>query len=454
VCKAARVARLIPSTKVVEITSRANFYWYVERLNPFWYLAQFQKTREASKMAMIESSQSSGLMKRTNWGGVEIAALAKVKALADERMKKEKQLGFFRLTLERMTRGFRSVGSPPSTNLELKRHIAATKIQRAWRRRLARPIDTRSAVDGVDAASEDGDGGWRGRGSGTSIVERALKKRNMLGAYYNQNGENIRFANDGMESGRPLASEHDKSGTRSDSRVGTAMVDVTGQWVASIILFGLALTIMFTYNERDATRPSTMIVLHGQIVQSPTAAAAEKALNVSRMSVIPSLFSFKADTEYIGELSFPFDPEFDLNSLRDREKLRIIVKGSKGRTEGLFDNRHEIKDQALIELLMTIFVLVVWFLGVAAFAGPVMTVSQRRVPYTSRRPPKNSLKRFRVSWSLHLSREWCACWACSCLTRLDTNRIPDSRSLCSKKMSLLRNLSGRRKYSRVWKLRF
>jgi hypothetical protein len=240
-------------------------------------------------------------------------------------------------------------------------------------------MDSRS-MDGLEAVSEDGDGGWRGRGSGASTTDKVLKKRNMLGTYYRQNDKNIRYANETIENGKSQGSNHHKAGTRADSQVGTAMAEVTGQWVASIILFGLVLTILFTYHERDATRPSTMVVLHGQMVGSPSVAVAEKALNVSRKSVIPGLYFFKGDFDTIGELTFHFDPGFDLNSLREREKLRIIVEDSRGRTEGIFENRQEIEDQALVELLMTIFVLVVWFLGVTAFAGPVMTVSRNRVP--------------------------------------------------------------------------
>lgn len=376
VCKAARVARLIPSTRVVEVSSRVNFYWYAERLNPLWYYERIRKKQqEVQKRKMMEPSKGTGLMKRASWGGLEIAALAKVKAMADERRKKEKQLGFISRHIERMKRGFRSVGFLPNTNLELKRHIAATQIQRAWRSRLIRPTDTRSA-DGMDAGSEHGDEGWRGRGSGTSTLDRVLKKR----SYYRQNGRSIRSGNDGFEYGKS-SPNGGKDGKRSDSQVGTAMAEVTGQWVASIILLGLVLTIIFNYHERDATRPSVMMVLHGQSVRSPSTLIAEKALNVSRLSAIPSLYEYKAESESLGTLAFTFDPGFKLDTLRDREKLRIIVEDSLGRTEGLFENRQEIEDQALVELLMTIFVLVVWFLGVAAFAGPVMTVSTQLVAF-------------------------------------------------------------------------
>ena len=362
VCKAARVARLFPCTKVVQISSQVNFLWYFERLNPFWYYSRFQRYRDAAKKEMSQPQKGPGLMRRVSWGVVELAALAKVRALADERQKtKMKQLGFFSRTLERIKRCFRSIGFLPDANLELKRHVAATKIQRAWRWRLSRPMDIRSVL-GLEVTSEDGEVITRVRSSRTSTVERVPKKRSMLGPYYHQHGGKA------------------KHSFRSNSQVGSAMAEVTGQWVASIILFGLVLTMLFTYHERDATRPSTMVVLHGQFVQSSTAAMAEKALIVSRKSTIPDLYSFKGEVDTIGEQVYQFDLGFDWNRLREREKLRIIVEDSRGKIEGVFENRQEIEDQAIVELLMTIFVLLVWFLGVAAFAGPVMTVSQLAFP--------------------------------------------------------------------------
>lgn len=377
VCKAARVARLIPSTKVVEISSRVNFYWYIERMNPWWYYVQFREQQAAAKREkLFEPKQGTGLSRRASWGGLEIAALAKVKAMAGERRKKEQQLGFWSRTLERMKRGFRSVGFLPNTNLELKRHIAATKIQRAWRGRLARPMETRS-MDGMDLESVDGDG-WRGRYSGGNTLERVLKKRNMLGNYYRQNNRNIRYSNEssaGVRNNRDASTRDQTSGTRADSRVGTAMAEVTGQWVATIILIGLILTILFTYHERDSTKPSTMVVLHGQVTGSTSEWFAEKAVNTSVSSVIPGLYAYTGDIYTLNEtIDFRFTPAIAVDTLRERDKLKIIVKDSSGQTEGIFENVQEKKDEALVELLMTIFVLVVWFLGVTAFAGPVMTL--------------------------------------------------------------------------------
>lgn len=373
VCKAARVARLIPATTVVGISSRMNFYWYAERLNPWWYYSKFRENREATKVDTLEPKEASVLGRHGFWGGLEFAVLAQVRALADEHRKKEKQLGFLGRSWERMKRGFRSLGILPNTNVELKRHIAASKIQRAWRRRLARPSDARF-TDALDITSMDEDGSRR-RLTNTGALERVLKKRS---TYHRHNGRNARIANEGQygNSAHQESSTRMKAaGKRADSQVGTAMAEVTGQWVASIILLGLILTILFTYQERDATRPSTMVVLHGQVTNSLNPSMALKAVNTSVLSVIPSLYWYEGEWNMLDEtLLLRFNAGIDVSTLRDREKLKIIVDGAGGRTEGMFANRQEVQDAALVELLMTIFVLLVWFVGVTAFAGPIFVL--------------------------------------------------------------------------------
>jgi len=236
-------------------------------------------------------------------------------------------------------------------------------------------MDSKS-MDGFDLVSLDDDG-MRGRPSGTSALERVLKKRSKITNYYRQNGRNVRIANDSSDGQniRGAVNSRDKAGTRADSQVGTAMAEVTGQWVATIILIGLILTILFTYHERDATRPSTMVVLHGQVTTVRNVSIAQKALNTSVNSVISGLYYYKGELSMFNEtFVFDFDPGIDVMTLREREKLKIIVKDDRGTTEGIFENLQESKDAALVELLLTIFVLVVWFLGVTAFAGPIFVL--------------------------------------------------------------------------------
>eukprot|EP00934_Nitzschia_sp_Nitz4_P004902 Nitzschia sp. Nitz4//scaffold133_size116822//8420//11773//NITZ4_003791-RA/size116822-processed-gene-0.48-mRNA-1//-1//CDS//3329535348//4892//frame0 len=373
VCKVARVARLIPATKVVEISHRIHFYWYVQRLNPLWYWARFLDCRAQAAKRQEDAKTTTGgrgiQSKKMNWGGLEMAALAKVKAMADERRKMEENSGFASRILGRLKRVLRRAGVLPATNVELQRHLAATKIQRAWRARLFRPMENKS-MDGMDVISTDDDG-WRGRAGGSNALERVLKKRNMLGQYHRQNNRNIR--NDSTHPGTDGMQQH--ASTRADSQVGTAMAEVTGQWVATIVLFGLVLTILFTYHERDSTRPSTMAVLHGQVTRVDDETFVEKAFNTS-LQVIAGIIEYRVfDANATTTPTYTFYNEVHgQNDLRNREKLEIVVQDDWGRTVGIFANRNEEKLEALLEMLITIFVLIVWYLGVTAFAGPVMTL--------------------------------------------------------------------------------
>jgi len=61
--------------------------------------------------------------------------------------------------------------------------------------------------------------------------------------------------------------------------------------------------------------------------------------------------------------------------LRDREKFNVSIVGiDGGTTNGLFSQRDVIRDEALVGFAATIFIIIIWFLGVTAFAGPVMTL--------------------------------------------------------------------------------
>jgi class 3 adenylate cyclase len=382
ILKTARVARLIPSSTVVELSSRINFYWYYERLCPTWYWHKFLEKREQVRR-MTEENTTNGLhgVRRISWGGLELAALAAVKAKAREaQIKKQLKGNPFKRA---MRKGMKAFGLLPNSKyVELRRHIAATKIQRAWRNTLSRPTEAQSDDELGAASMDDDDVAWKGRSAPTSALERVLKKRSMLGRYQQQNCKNIRKTGcsgeekPSLTSGRNAMSKKlsipDKE-VRPESQVGSAMGELTGQRVATGILFSLVLTILFTYQEADATKASTMVVLHGQIVDSPSEAFAERALNAARYDSksLQDMFSYYGGSD---DRFFHFDSKEQVGELREREKLKITVEDSRGTTDAYFVYRQERKNEARVELIATFFVLLIWFLGVTLFAGPVMTL--------------------------------------------------------------------------------
>ena len=119
----------------------------------------------------------------------------------------------------------------------------------------------------------------------------------------------------------------------------------------------------------------TMLTLHGQTANR---AFAEFSVMVARDSVVPTLFNY---TRGLNETIIIYEGEYELSNgntddLREREILSVDVrqKGAEGYSTGFFDNSQVAIDTAKVELVTTIIILCVWVLGVASFAGPVMTL--------------------------------------------------------------------------------
>ncbi|KAG7368756.1 adenylate cyclase [Nitzschia inconspicua] len=381
--KAARVARLVPSTKVVALSERMNIYWYFERITPCYWWNKFRERRERAQRIKenSEGRKGSKRLRRNSWGGLEIAALAVAKATADEDRKVTESFNSGFRMWAWCSNCFRWIGMLPNSNVELNRHIAATKIQRAWRNRLFKPAaDTRSDDDLI----EIGEGG-HGYISGDSLLSSTLKKRSMLSR------STFSAKSLGRISENPiLGKKHQPTPTSGDSKsfshgnklsrvdnsqVGTAMAEVTGQRVGLFILLSLLFAMLFTYVEFDSTKPSTMVVLHGQVIQTSAQTIARKAVETARLSSVPYLYLFKSNSTYYGtDFSLTFNlSEYDVDSLRDREKMRIVINNTLGTSEGFFVVRQDTVQSAQVELIATFFVLLVWFFGVAAFTGPIMT---------------------------------------------------------------------------------
>ncbi len=310
VFKAARVARLVPSTRVVAISNRFNMYWYIERLTPSFYWKGWKENREQARRMRKELDAkrgSSTLARRTSWRGLEIAALAAVKVRAGEEKSEKERRNPVNQAMAWGRGALRSAGILPNTNVELNRHIAATKIQRAWRSRLAKPTEARSD-DGMQGGSVDGGLAWTSRDSASVVT---LKKRSMLSRNTHSNktagrlsdqplrGSEAKAApeNQLSSSGSPhheyhngRHNQHFSHGRRSradHSQVGAAMAEVTGERVGIFILLSLLFVLLFTYGEDDSTRPSTMVVLHGQTIRSQMPTSARKAVDTARLNAIP-----------------------------------------------------------------------------------------------------------------------------------------------------------------------
>ena len=378
--RTARVARFIRASTVVKSSSKLDWYWLCRHASPSSFLMRLLR-RSPSRQASTsipdlqatavdglssKKREGQGLLRHASWGGVQLGVLAAVKKahLAEEQaaVQEKGPFGIFKRVL-------RAIGILRADDLDLRRHIAATKIQRAWRATVNQHKHGAAQGTSEDVA-------WApSREFSTGPANSGMQKRSILRPYNMASQTSKAGGNAGRKTILPISvKNHIQARTnvgrrRPESQVGSAMRELTGQRVAIGIIIALVLTVLFTYSENDATRPSTMIVLHNQTMNNNYAAA---SLNAARDSSIPDLYQYvfangtTQNFTVIGE-----NPE----NLRDREILKIAVVDSHGfQTVGFFAYRDEKKNQALVELCATVFILLVWFFGVTAFAGPVMTL--------------------------------------------------------------------------------
>jgi class 3 adenylate cyclase len=389
--RTARVARFIRASTVVKTSSKVNWYWLYQRMNPLWHWTNYRQSKSSrqksshsldvdgatSELGYKPRETKNGV--RGSWGGVQLGVMAAVKkAQWEEERKLDTEahklrgqgiVGFAKRML-------RAVGLMRDDDEELRRQIAATKIQRVWRATVRQHGKAEQAHDGEDVA-------WVSRRDlvrDATITDSATQKRSIL-RQYNTSNKQSSFLSTGSKNSTARRSmlpmsvkNHIQARStvgrrRPESQVGSAMRELTGQRVAIGIIVALVFTVLFTYSENDATRPSTMIVLHNQ---TDNAEFADASLRAARMSSIPDLYQYNFSN---GESrSYSITGE-NPSRLRDREMLRITITDALNRkTVGFFAYRSERKDEALVELFSTIFILLVWFFGVTAFAGPVMTL--------------------------------------------------------------------------------
>jgi class 3 adenylate cyclase len=314
----------------------------------------------------------------TSWNDIILAGKIK-------KQEAEKALAKKRGVFSPLIKALQYVGILKDDKEELRRQMAATKIQRAWR----------VVLKGLQSHQDD-DEAWKGGGrGGPPVLEKAQKKRSIL---HHAIPAGIKS---GLSSGLTILHQHipapksfanepptishvtdqsergqsESRKRRNESQVGSAMRELTGQRVAIGIILALIVTVLLTYKENSAARPTTMMILHKQ-TQLP--AFVNRSLDAARGSSVPDLYRYTLANGDVQCFDLVDEDECkgdwkDLDDLRDRERLRITVSDPNGQeTTGYFDYSEEIREEALQSILSTIFVLLVWFFGVTSFAGPVM----------------------------------------------------------------------------------
>jgi class 3 adenylate cyclase len=386
--RTARVARFIRSSVAVKISSKVNWYLLFSIFNPLcwwqackrrmhkngWGASTDKTSADPSGPASSEVTSMTSKERRASWGAFGLVALSAVKAKAED--EKNKILPRFSKIRKLPNRALQCFGLGRNEDDEWRRQLAATRIQRVWRAALYSGHND-DGVEGSERSTSESawKGNYRSGGRNVNPVDRALQKRSFLHNYGKMNVKNIgadaivpAAGRNGEMGGSPPSTQMSPTQTRNESQVGSAMRELTGQRVAIGILLALILTVLFTYTESNATRPSTMIVLHTQTMHSDFA---DKSLDAARNSSVPDMFEYTFANNTIRK--FTLTNGEGQTDLRDRETLRITVTGSDNNvTTGVFSQKNEAHEDALVAFLSTIFILLVWFFGVTAFAGPVM----------------------------------------------------------------------------------
>ena len=107
-----------------------------------------------------------------------------------------------------------------------------------------------------------------------------------------------------------------------------------------------------------------MSVLHGQ---TNNTMFAKQAVDTARESVIPNLYFYKRGDDVLLNESIPAN-------LRQRDLMYVNVTSADSgpTTTGYFNRQQFMRQTALVEIMTTLFIILVWLLGIVLFVGPVM----------------------------------------------------------------------------------
>uniref|UniRef100_A0A7S4JJH8 Guanylate cyclase domain-containing protein n=1 Tax=Odontella aurita TaxID=265563 RepID=A0A7S4JJH8_9STRA len=341
--KTARIAHFIRTMAVINTSSRFPLYRMLQYFDPLYWIQKGRRSARYQSGGLLSdmsdaapqdgtdpnlSLQSGSVsMNRRRMSLSKRASFSEVGGVDPPVSTTEGDRGLFRRVIS-------TFGCSSRTEEKARRNAAATKIQRAWR---------------------------RSHGRKSSRTAKTKKKSSRF---------TVKSAAKSLMRRSGGGSASSSSKREAGSQVGFAMRELTGQRVAVGIMIALIFTVLFTYDEEDTTAPTTMVVLHNQ---TQNLKFGTLAISAARASSIPTLYLY---TFVNGStLNYPLaGTEPDL--LREREKLLISVtqQGTDTNTSGLFSIRQDVNDVALVELVSTIFIILVWFSGVTAFAGPVMTL--------------------------------------------------------------------------------
>ena len=217
-----------------------------------------------------------------------------------------------------------------SANVKHERITAACKIQFWWRQQLKKPSMSKKIASLVPELEAD------------EMKEEERRQRKL-----------------------------EKDNKRQHSHVGSAMREITAHRVIVGIMAACIVTVILTHSEQDETGALSMLFLHEQISTTSNQDVINMMINVARNTSLPTLYQFSSTHL---ETAMEFNVGLDPSTLRDKEILNVTIELNDIITSGLISRRDEVKSEATAEIIVVLFLLIIWLISVMAFVGPVMTL--------------------------------------------------------------------------------
>ena len=206
----------------------------------------------------------------------------------------------------------------------------------------------------------------------------------------------------------PLPFDQPSRRQKSQRKIGIAMNDITMSRIALGIVISVTLTVLFTYHEIDSTFLKTMTVLHTTMVSLSEEFCSERSsviqtqiavANWARKTSTPNFYDFSftnANCTYdhrifYNETSNTFQEVTKTSGadvdFREKHILEVHICGREQvpshdkfkcegsiQSTGMFDQRTYHVHSAVVSFFFTLFLLLLWLVGVTAFIGPVTTL--------------------------------------------------------------------------------
>lgn len=157
------------------------------------------------------------------------------------------------------------------------------------------------------------------------------------------------------------------------SRVGAALREMTAKHVAVFMMVTFLATYIFSSSQwngdADMEIERTMVALHAQ-TQNSNPLFNTKAVEVARKTSVPYLYNYT----FVDNTTIKFEMGMDVNNLRPKDFLMVVVNSTNGATIGYFITEEYNDKESFYQIILLACVIAIWLWGVVGLVSPVMTL--------------------------------------------------------------------------------